>query len=196
MAIARLLTVQLTKEKTSVKEAAKSLLQCCFFLACSKVTHSLSPSPLPPSLSFSPSSFKAWLPSQSSPHPHPSAPTSPAASIPSTALAASQRLCCSRTRLRGLKLSTDVPTDKRRWSMQAAGGGGGVWRGWSMSCSKRSARSIYRGSHRKASSKSAEHDAIFTAACVCTLATRESCRDNEFLMELPASSQAELGCRS
>lgn len=52
---------------------------------------------------------------------------------------------------------------------------------------------VYLRSHRKASSKSAEHDAIFTAAC--TLAIWESCRDNEFLMDLPASSKAELLCR-
>lgn len=57
-------------------------------------------------------------------------------------------------------------------------------------------RRVYLRSHRKASSKSAEDDAIFTAACVSTLATWESCHDNEFLMELPASSQAERGCTS
>lgn len=90
----------------------KSLLRVLLLAVFSKVIPTLSPSP---SLSCFPSLLLLSLccsPSQSL---HPSTPTSPF-SLLSSALAACQRLCCGRTRHWGLKLSTDVPRDKRRWS--------------------------------------------------------------------------------
>lgn len=81
--------------------------------------------------------------------------------------------------------------------MEAAGGrgggGGGGVEGFEEAATchvLKGQHRVYLRSHRTALSRSAERDAIFTAAHICTLAAWERCRDSEFLMELPALSQA------
>lgn len=92
----------------------KSLFPVLLLPVFSKVIHTLSPSPSLPSLSFSPSPFTACSPSS----PPPLHPLLTLRFCLSSALAALQSLCYGRTRHWGLKVSPDVPADKRRWSTE------------------------------------------------------------------------------